>query len=34
MNVETKSSRRQAIRGSVLQFLDDPADGANDDACE
>lgn len=30
MNVKTKSSRRQAIRGSVLHFLDDPADGRAD----
>jgi guanine deaminase len=30
MNVTTKSMRRQAIRGSVLHFLDDPAAGDRD----
>src|SRR5258705_12077014 len=27
MNVKTKSTQRQAFRGSILHFLDDPADG-------
>ena len=34
MNVTTKSSRRQAIRGSILNFLDDPAAGDRDGSHE
>ena len=28
MNVKTEPSRQQAIRGSILHFLDDPAEDA------